>query len=71
MTIAVQSEKLRELVDENAEVEQIATGFTFTEGPIWMRRVAPLQRHAERQPPPVDPKKASRCCATRATSATA
>jgi gluconolactonase len=32
----VRSEKLRELVDENAEVEQIATGFTFTEGPIWM-----------------------------------
>jgi gluconolactonase len=30
------SEKLRVLVDENAEVEQIATGFTFTEGPIWM-----------------------------------
>jgi len=36
MAIAVRSEKLRELVDENAEVEQIATGFTFTEGPIWM-----------------------------------
>ena len=36
MAVAVQSEKLRELVDENAEVEQIATGFTFTEGPIWM-----------------------------------
>ena len=36
MAVAVHSEKLRELVDENAEVEQIATGFTFTEGPIWM-----------------------------------
>jgi gluconolactonase len=36
MTVSVLSEKLRELVDENAEVEQIATGFTFTEGPIWM-----------------------------------
>jgi gluconolactonase len=36
MPVAVHSEKLRELVDENAEVEQIATGFTFTEGPIWM-----------------------------------
>ena len=35
MAIAVHSEKLRELVDENAEVEQVATGFTFTEGPIW------------------------------------
>ena len=36
MAIAVHSDRLRELVDENAEVEQIATGFTFTEGPIWM-----------------------------------
>jgi gluconolactonase len=36
MSVAVRSEKVRELVDEHAEVEQIATGFTFTEGPIWM-----------------------------------
>jgi len=36
MAIAVHSEQLRELVDEDAEVERIATGFTFTEGPIWM-----------------------------------
>jgi gluconolactonase len=36
MAIAVHSEQLRVLVNENAEVEQIATGFTFTEGPIWM-----------------------------------
>jgi gluconolactonase len=36
MPVAVHSEKIRELVDENAAVEQIATGFTFTEGPIWM-----------------------------------
>jgi gluconolactonase len=36
VAIAVNSEKLRELVDEGAEVEQVATGFTFTEGPIWM-----------------------------------
>lgn len=36
MTVAVHSEKVRELVDENAEVERVATGFTFTEGPIWM-----------------------------------
>jgi len=36
MAVSVLSEKLRELVGENAEVEQIATGFTFTEGPIWM-----------------------------------
>ena len=36
MTVAVHSEKLRGLVDENAEVERVATGFTFTEGPIWL-----------------------------------
>ena len=31
----MKSDALRELVDENAEVERVATGFTFTEGPIW------------------------------------
>ena len=36
MPVAVRSEQVRELVDENADVEQVATGFTFTEGPIWM-----------------------------------
>jgi gluconolactonase len=36
MPVTVHSEKIRELVDENVEVEQIATGFVFTEGPIWM-----------------------------------
>jgi gluconolactonase len=36
MAVVVHSQKLNDLVDENAEVEQIATGFTFTEGPIWM-----------------------------------
>ena len=36
MAVSVDSERVRELVDENAAVEQVATGFTFTEGPIWM-----------------------------------
>jgi len=31
----VRSEKLAELVDENVELEQLGSGFTFTEGPIW------------------------------------
>jgi len=31
----VRSEGIRRLVDENVEVEQLGTGFTFTEGPIW------------------------------------
>jgi gluconolactonase len=34
--VSVKSEGVRELVDESAAVEQIATGFAFTEGPIWM-----------------------------------
>ena len=38
MAINVKSEKLGELIDPSAEVEQLATGFTFTEGPIWNRR---------------------------------
>jgi gluconolactonase len=36
MPVKVLSERVRELVDESVEVEQIATGFAFTEGPIWM-----------------------------------
>ena len=35
MSVDVRSDKLGELVDENVEVEQLGTGFTFTEGPIW------------------------------------
>ncbi len=35
MPVAVKSRKLEELIDPNAEVEQLGTGFTFTEGPIW------------------------------------
>ena len=36
MSVKVLSESVRDLVDEDAPVEQIATGFKFTEGPIWM-----------------------------------
>jgi gluconolactonase len=35
MGVQVNAAALEELVDPNAEVEQVATGFTFTEGPIW------------------------------------
>ena len=37
MPVTVHSDKVHELVDASADVEQVATGFTFTEGPIWMR----------------------------------
>jgi gluconolactonase len=33
--VRAESERLYELVDEDVEVEQLGTGFTFTEGPIW------------------------------------
>jgi gluconolactonase len=35
MAIAAKSEQLYELVDRDAQVERLGTGFTFTEGPIW------------------------------------
>ncbi len=35
MTIEVNSPRLHEVVDPDAEVEQVATGFEFTEGPVW------------------------------------
>ena len=35
MAINVKSQALGELIDTGAEVERLATGFTFTEGPIW------------------------------------
>ncbi len=35
MTLQVMEPALLELVDEDAELEQLGTGFTFTEGPLW------------------------------------
>lgn len=35
MAVIANSDKLFELIAEDAAVEQIATGFQFTEGPIW------------------------------------
>jgi gluconolactonase len=35
MTVDVRDDRVRELIDENVRVEQLGTGFTFTEGPIW------------------------------------
>jgi gluconolactonase len=35
MTLQVKAPSLLELVDEDAELERLGTGFTFTEGPIW------------------------------------
>ncbi len=36
MPVTVHSERVHDLIDVDAEVEQVATGFSFTEGPIWM-----------------------------------
>ena len=35
MTLQINAPSLLELVDEDSELEQLGTGFTFTEGPIW------------------------------------
>jgi gluconolactonase len=35
MAVDVKSERLFDLVDREARVEKLATGFTFTEGPLW------------------------------------
>ena len=35
MAIEMKSDALSDLVDPAAEVERVATGFTFTEGPVW------------------------------------
>ena len=35
MTLQVKADAFLELVDEGAELEQLGTGFTFTEGPLW------------------------------------
>ena len=35
MSVVVKSDELRELIDPDADVRQIGTGFQFTEGPIW------------------------------------
>ena len=33
--IEAKSDAIYELVEEGSKVERLATGFTFTEGPIW------------------------------------
>ena len=38
MAVNVKSESLAELIDRDAQVERVATGFTFTEGPIWNKQ---------------------------------
>src|SRR3954449_5473353 len=35
MTVQFNAPAMRELVPEGAELEQLGTGFTFTEGPLW------------------------------------
>jgi gluconolactonase len=36
--LEAKSEKFWQLVDKNAEIRQVATGFAFTEGPVFSRR---------------------------------
>lgn len=42
MTVEILSPAMRDLIDGDAPVELLCTGFTFTEGPIWNPREACL-----------------------------
>ena len=55
-TVEIVDPAVLRLVDQNAPVEQICTGFKFSEGPIWnpVERLPLLQRHAQRHPPALD-----------------
>jgi gluconolactonase len=35
MMLEVRDERLRDIIDENSELERLGSGFDFTEGPIW------------------------------------
>jgi len=35
MNVEIRDERLRDIVGEDAHVEQLGTGFAFTEGPVW------------------------------------
>ena len=73
MTIEVNAPELRGLVDENAAVERLCTGFKFTEGPIWNAREQCL--YFSDMPSDIRRRWTERAarsrCAIRATSATA
>ena len=35
MNVEIRNERFRDVVGEDAYVEQLGTGFDFTEGPMW------------------------------------
>ena len=38
MTVEIRNERFRSVVGDSVEIERIATGFLFTEGPLWHSR---------------------------------
>ena len=38
MSLEAKSEKFWKLIEKNADIKQVGTGFTFTEGPVFSRR---------------------------------
>jgi gluconolactonase len=42
MTLSIRDDRIREIVGHEAEVEQVASGFIFTEGPVWDPRTHSL-----------------------------
>jgi gluconolactonase len=42
MTLSILDDRIRAIVGDDAEIEQVATGFKFTEGPAWDPRTSSL-----------------------------
>ena len=42
MSLEIRDERIRAIVGDEAEIEQVATGFMFTEGPMWDPRTGTL-----------------------------
>ena len=72
-TIEVEDTELLRLIERNAAVERICTGFRFSEGPIWNPKEPVSTSATCRTTSAADGARstASSKCATRATNATA
>ena len=72
--VEIRDQRFEGVVGRSVEFERLATGFIFTEGPLWHRReqVSAVQRHAGRPSAPLERRRtASPPSASRATSRTA
>jgi hypothetical protein len=70
-TLEINNPELLRLIDRNAPVERLATGFRFSEGPIWNPKEQCLYFSDMTSAVGGARATASSKCGTRATSATA